>query len=230
MKNSIIIAEAGVNHNGDINKAFKLVDVAADAGANFIKFQSFRADQLTTRNALKAQYQKTLGAEETQFEMLKNLELTDELLLRIKSRCDSRNIGFLSTPYDLESIQLLEKIGVSFHKIPSGEITNLPFLRFIAKTKKPIVLSTGMSTIAEIESAIKVLMENGVRKNNLTVLHCTSEYPAPYSEINLRAMISIGAKFGVKYGYSDHTEGIEVSIAAAAMGAFVIPDLITRLA
>jgi N,N'-diacetyllegionaminate synthase len=219
----LIIAEAGVNHNGDIALAKQLVDVAADAGADLVKFQTFNADRQVTAYASKAEYQKlSTDSAESQHRMLKRLELTTEMHEELISYCATRNIGFFSTSFDIESIDYLVSLGMNQFKIPSGEITNLPYLRHIGKFGKPVILSTGVATIGDIESALNVLEAAGTSRELITVLHCTSEYPAPMEEVNLLAMQSIASTFGVAVGYSDHTQGIEVAIAAAALGATVI--------
>ena len=220
---TLIIAEAGVNHNGDLKLAKQLIDAAAIAGANLVKFQTFNATRLATISAKKADYQrKTTGSAESQFDMLRRLELTEMMHHELIAHCESKNIGFFSTGFDIESVDLLVKLGQEHFKIPSGEITNLPYLRHIGQFGKAIILSTGMATLGEIEAAIDVLERAGTPRGNLTVLHCTTEYPTPMCEVNLRAMNSIQAAFGVAVGYSDHTQGIEVAIAAVAMGATVI--------
>jgi N,N'-diacetyllegionaminate synthase len=219
----IIIAEAGVNHNGDISLAMQLIDVAAEAGADFVKFQTFNADRLVTRIAKKANYQEqATDSMESQHEMLSRLELTEAMHLHLIAHCETQNIGFLSTGFDIESINLLSNLGQECFKVPSGEITNLPYLRHIGQLKKRIILSTGMSTLGDIEAAIEVLENAGTPRAKITVLHCTTEYPTPMAEVNLRAMQTIHTAFGTAGGYSDHTQGIEVSIAAVAMGAAVI--------
>jgi N,N'-diacetyllegionaminate synthase len=221
--NILIIAEAGVNHNGDINLAKQLIDVAAAAGANFVKFQSFNADRQVTQTAQKADYQiRTTGSLESQYEMLSRLELTVAMHHELIEHCKKRNIAFISTGFDIESVDLLINLGQELFKIPSGEITNLPYLRYIGRLGKKVILSTGMSTLGDIESAIDALEQAGTPRSNLTVLHCTTEYPTPMKEVNLRAMQSIRAAFDVAVGYSDHSQGIEVSIAAVALGASVI--------
>lgn len=218
-----IIAEAGVNHNGDIVIAKKMIEVAAQSGANAIKFQTFRAENLVTRRAAKADYQvESTGNSETQYEMLKKLELTPDNHLELMAHCRNRNIEFLSTPFDLKSIDMLEKIGMSIFKIPSGEITNLPYLKKIGSMNKEIILSTGMANIGEIETAIDILTNAGTTKNKISVLHCNTEYPTLFRDVNLRAMLTIKNTFGVRVGYSDHTPGIEVSISAVALGAEII--------
>ena len=220
---TLIIAEAGVNHNGDIDMAKKLIDVAAEAGADFIKFQTFSADRLVTHTAMKADYQiKTTERNESQLEMLRRLELTPAMHKELIAHCALRNISFFSTGFDIESVDLLVSLGQNQFKIPSGEITNLPYLRHIGQLGKPIIISTGMATLGEIEAAIEVLEQSGTSRANLTVLHCTTEYPTPMVDVNLRAMQSIHKAFGVEVGYSDHTQGFEVAIAAVALGASVI--------
>lgn len=220
---TLIIAEAGVNHNGDIQLAKKLIDVAADAGADLVKFQTFNADRQVTRSAKKADYQiQVTDGTESQYDMLRRLELTEAMHHELISHCAMRNIGFFSTGFDVESVDLLVKLGQDHFKIPSGEITNLPYLRHIGRLGKSVILSTGMATLGEIEAAIDVLEQAGTLRTSATVLHCTTEYPTPMSEVNLRAMQAIHSAFGVAVGYSDHTQGIEVAIAAVAMGATVI--------
>jgi N,N'-diacetyllegionaminate synthase len=219
----LIIAEAGVNHNGDLDLAKKLIDVASDAGADLVKFQTFNADRLVTENASKADYQKLAGDNnESQQSMLRKLELTEAMHHELMAHCAMRGIGFFSTGFDRESIDLLASLGQELFKIPSGEITNLPYLRHIGKLKKKVILSTGMSSMDEIECALNALEESGTPRVRVTVLHCTTAYPAPMSDINLRAMQSIRTKFGVNVGYSDHTLGIEIPIAAVALGARII--------
>lgn len=224
MKNrTLIIAEAGVNHNGDLNLAKRLIDAAAEAGANIVKFQTFSADRLVTRNAKKADYQnQTTDRTESQHEMLRRLELTTEMHKELIAHCAARNIGFFSTGFDIESVDLLVNLGQDHFKIPSGEIANLPYLRHIGQFGKGVIFSTGMATMGEIEAAIDVLEQAGTPRADMTVLHCTTEYPTPMNEVNLRAMQSIHTAFGVAVGYSDHTSGIEVAIAATALGATVI--------
>jgi N,N'-diacetyllegionaminate synthase len=220
---TLIIAEAGVNHNGDIGLAKQLIDVAAEAGADFVKFQTFNANRLVTLTAKKANYQtKNTDGNETQHEMLRRLELTPEMHNELIAHCALRNIGFFSTGFDIASVDLLVNLGQQQFKIPSGEITNLPYLRHIGQLGKPVILSTGMATLGDIEAAIEVLEQAGTLRTNLTLLHCTTEYPTPMAEVNLRAMQSIQSAFGVAVGYSDHTQGIEVAIAAVALGATVI--------
>lgn len=223
MRRTLIIAEAGVNHNGDIALAKQLIDVAASAGADLVKFQTFKADRLVTRTARKAGYQiQTTHGQESQYDMLRRLELSPDAHKELISHCATRNIGFFSTGFDVESIDLLVGLGQERFKIPSGEITNLPYLRHIGRLGKEVILSTGMATLGEVEQAINVLESAGTSRANMTVLHCTTEYPTPMAEVNLHAMQSIHTAFGVAVGYSDHTPGIEVAIAAVAMGASVI--------
>jgi N,N'-diacetyllegionaminate synthase len=220
---TLIIAEAGVNHNGDLALARQLIDVAAAAGADLVKFQTFNANRQVTRTAQKAYYQtQTTDKAESQHEMLRRLELTEAMHHQLIAHCATRNIGFFSTGFDIESVDLLVSLGLDHFKIPSGEITNLPYLRHIGRLSKAVILSTGMATLGEIEAAIGVLEQSGTPRTNMTVLHCTTEYPTPMYEVNLRAMQGIHAAFGVAVGYSDHTFGIEVAIAAVAMGAIVI--------
>jgi N,N'-diacetyllegionaminate synthase len=219
----MIIAEAGVNHNGDLNLAKRLVEVAAEAGADFVKFQTFSAERITTRGAGKAGYQlQATAAKESQYEMLQRLELSLLAHEELVAHCDACGIGFLSTGFDLESIDLLIGLGQKQFKLPSGEITNLPYLRYVGRQGKPVILSTGMCTLGEVEAAIDVLESEGLERSMLTVLHCTTEYPTPMAEVNLRAMQSMHLALNVAVGYSDHTSGIEVAIAAVAMGASVI--------
>lgn len=220
----LIIAEAGVNHNGNIHTALKLVDVAVDAGVDVIKFQTFKTESLVTKFAPKAEYQDINDTRsKTQYEMLKSLELSLDEFKMLFDYCKQKMIGFCSTAFDFESIELLsENFDMPFWKIPSGEITNLPYLRKIGSLKKSIILSTGMATIDEIKDALEVLYGAGVKRNNIVLLHCTTEYPASIESVNLRAMTTIADHFNVTVGYSDHTEGIDVPIAAVAMGAAVV--------
>lgn len=223
MKHVFIIAEAGVNHNGSLDLAKKLIDVAVLAGADAVKFQTFKAVNLVSSSAPKADYQKkTTGGNESQLEMIKKLELDVTAHKELMAYCLEKSILFLSTPFDHDSIELLDELGLEVFKIPSGEITNLPYLRHIGRLDKKIVLSTGMSNLGEIEAAINVLTEAGSKRNNITLLHANTEYPTPMSDVNLNAMKTIGRAFSLAYGYSDHTNGIEVPIAAVAMGATVI--------
>ena len=220
---TLIIAEAGVNHNGKLSIAKDLIDIAASCGADYIKFQTFKADDLLTKNAKKASYQKkTTSNQETQYQLLKRLELSEEMHIDLISHCKKRKINFLSTGFDIDSIKMLMKFGQDFIKVPSGEINNLPYLKFIGSLKKPVILSSGMSHMQEIEDALEILEKAGCNKNKIIVLHCNTEYPTPKRDVNLKAMLSIKEKFGVKVGYSDHTSGIEIPIAAVALGATII--------
>ncbi|MBU0587275.1 MAG: N-acetylneuraminate synthase [Gammaproteobacteria bacterium] len=220
---TLVIAEAGVNHNGDMDLAFRLVDVAAEAGADYVKFQTFSADRLVTRTAPKADYQaRTTSGEETQHTMLRRLELTAEMHRALMTRCAESGIGFLSTGFDTESVDFLHGLGQRVYKIPSGEITNLLYLRHIGRLGGEVILSTGMANLGEVEAALETIESVGMSRSQITVLHCTTEYPTPVSEVNLRAMVSMQSAFGVRVGYSDHTQGIEVPIAAVALGACVI--------
>jgi len=221
MPHVFIIAEAGVNHNGSIDLALRLVDAAKASGADAVKFQTFRADLLATRSAHKAPYQeRTTANSESQFEMLHRLELDTAAHQRLIDHCRKIGIQFLSSPFDMESADLLATMKVPLFKVPSGEITNFPFLQHIAHKGRPVILSTGMSTLGEVEEAVRVLQEAGASK--LTLLHCITEYPAPYDEVNLRAMQTLKSAFGLPVGYSDHTPGIDIAIAAVALGAEVI--------
>ena len=220
---TLIIAEAGVNHNGDIAMAKRLIEVAAESGADVVKFQTFRADKLVTHTAAKADYQvAATGGGETQFPMLKRLELSAEDHSLLIAHCNAYSISFLSTAFDDESVNLLVSHGARLFKIPSGEITNLPYLRRIGSIGGEVVLSTGMATMGDIEAAIDALEAAGTPRANITVLHCTTEYPTHMEDVNLMAMQSIAKAFGVRVGYSDHTRGMEVAIAAVALGARVI--------
>jgi len=224
----LIIAEAGVNHNGDIEVAKRLIDVAADAGADLVKFQTFSAERLATQSAPKADYQnKTTNQTESQFAMLKQLELSTDMHGVLIKHCQQRNIDFFSTAFDIQSLDYLDSLGAERFKIPSGEITNLPYLRHVGAFGKPMILSTGMATLAEIGAALEALENAGNPRTNITVLHCNTEYPTPMCDVNLRAMLSIHDTFGVAVGYSDHTQGIEVPIAAVALGATVIEKHLT---
>mgnify|MGYP003682126759 CR=1 FL=1 len=219
----LIIAEAGVNHNGSLETAKQLVDVASEAGADMVKFQTFSADRLVTISANKAEYQnQTTDASESQHSMIQKLELSREMHEDLIAYCKKCKIEFFSTGFDSQSINMLVELGLDLFKIPSGEITNLPYLRHVGKHGKPVILSTGMANMGEIETALDVLETSGTPRNQITVLHCNTEYPTPMEDVNLKAMLSIRDAFGVKIGYSDHTLGTEVSIAAMAMGATVI--------
>lgn len=225
---TIIIAEAGVNHNGDLAMARQLIDAAADAGADYVKFQTFLAEQIVSKQAPKAAYQNvTTDAAESQFEMIRKLELNREAHLELIAYCRQRGIKFASTAFDEPSTQLLGEFQLDFAKIPSGEITNLPYLRRIGALGQPVIMSTGMAYLGEIEAALNVLAEAGTPRERVTVLHCNTEYPTPMRDVNLRAMNTIGTALGVAIGYSDHSEGIEVPIAAVALGATVIEKHLT---
>ena len=218
-----IIAEAGVNHNGSTELAKKLIDVASNAGADAVKFQTFKAENLVSKHAQKADYQKeTTDNKESQFDMIKKLELDIDIHKELMAYCHEKNIMFLSTPFDHDSINMLNELGLKIFKIPSGELTNLPYLRHIGRLNKEVILSTGMADIGEIEDALDVLVEAGTDKDKITVLHANTMYPTPMHDVNLRAMVTIGNTFNIPFGYSDHTLGIEVDIAAVAMGATVI--------
>ncbi|MES3037939.1 MAG: N-acetylneuraminate synthase [Bdellovibrionota bacterium] len=223
MPKVLIIAEAGVNHNGNIEIAKKLIDVAADSGADFVKFQTFKAENLVTKDAVMAEYQvENTKKVESQFDMLKKLELSEQDFIGLKKYAESKQIKFFSTGFDLESLAFLESLNMGWWKIPSGEITNLPYLKFIGRLNENVIVSTGMATMEEIEDAVRVLAEQGTKKENITVLHCTTDYPAKMEDVNLRAMNSIAKKLNVKIGYSDHTLGLQVSLAAVALGAVII--------
>jgi len=221
---TFIIAEAGVNHNGSLERAIQMVDVAVESGADAVKFQTFKAEKVIAINAPKAGYQiKASGSAETQLEMVKKLELDEAAHVKLYQYCQEKNIQFLSTPFDLESIDLLNRMGLEIFKIPSGEITNLPYLRKMGALNKRLILSTGMADLGEIEDALNVLTDSDTSLENITVLHCNTEYPTPFEDVNLSAMLTIRYAFpGIAVGYSDHTIGIEVPIAAVAMGAAVI--------
>jgi len=218
-----IIAEAGVNHNGSVDLAKQLIDVAVDSGADAVKFQTFKAENLVSKNTQKADYQKqTTDASESQFDMLKKLELDVETHKKLIAYCQEKDIMFLSTPFDHDSIDMLNDLGLEIFKIPSGEITNLPYLRHIGSLSKKVVLSTGMSNLKEVGDALSILINAGTLKDNITVLHANTMYPTPMEDVNLNAMLTIQKEFSVDIGYSDHTLGIEVDIAAVAMGASCI--------
>ncbi len=224
MEKVIIIAEAGVNHNGDINLAKQLIDVAVDAGVDYVKFQTFKSESLVSISAKKATYQieNTKDASENQLQMLKKLELSHQQHIELISYCKQKNISFFSTAFDLESLDYLKSIGLSMVKIPSGEITNLPYLRKAATLFTEVIISSGMSTLQDINNALKVFIEAGIPKNKISILHCNTEYPTPMQDVNLHAMLTIQKEFDVTIGYSDHTLGIEVPVAAVALGAKVI--------
>ena len=223
-KKVLIIAEAGVNHNGDIQTAKKLIDVAAEAGVDYVKFQTFKADNLVSKVAKKASYQQSNinDGDESQYYMLKNLELSHLDHLELIAYCNEKKIKFFSTAFDVEGVTYLKDLGLEMMKIPSGELTNFPYLRAIAKTRLPIILSTGMANLHEIKKSISILISHGSSKEQITVLHCNTEYPTPMIDVNIKAMLEIKEKIGVSIGYSDHTLGIEVPIAAVALGAKVI--------
>lgn len=224
MNKVVIIAEAGVNHNGDINVAKKLIDAAVDAGVDYVKFQTFKADSLVSKSAKKAQYQSVNvnDSDDSQYAMLKNLELSHEDHLQLMAYCSKKNIKFFSTAFDVEGVNYLNNLGLSFFKIPSGEITNYPYLKAVALCGKPVIMSTGMCSEIEIKNALDVLIKFGLSKEKISILHCNTEYPTPMKDVNLKAMLAIQKTFDVEIGYSDHTLGIEVPIAAVAMGAKII--------
>lgn len=221
MRHVIVIAEAGVNHNGSFELAKKMVDAAKEAGVDYVKFQTFNPQKLVSKYAEKAKYQKeTTGSDETQLQMLQKLTLTEDNFLSLRDYCKEVGIGFISTPFDLDSIAFLETFDMDFWKVPSGEVTNLPYLEAIARTKRKVVMSTGMCDMNEIQDAMEVLKKNGTTE--ITLLHCNTQYPTPYEHVNLSAMSTIKDTLHKEVGYSDHTQGIEVPIAAVAMGATVI--------
>ena len=225
---TFIIAEAGVNHNGSIDRALKLIKAASQAGADAVKFQTFIASEEISTFAPKANYQKTLTDQnETQLEMVRKLELNKEEHIALIQECDRLNIEFMSSAFDLISLEMLKEINIKRFKIPSGEITNLPYLRKIAKFNMPIILSTGMARIGEIDKCLEILENNGFDISYVTILHCNSEYPTPLEDVNLNVLSTLKDTFGLKVGYSDHTMGIEVSIAAVALGASVIEKHLT---
>lgn len=223
MKQVILIAEAGPNHNGKLKLAYKLIDLAKKCGADFVKFQTSIPEMHISKFAKKAKYQiKNTKKGGDQLEMSKKISLTYDQFKKIKRYCKRRKIEFLSTPFDLRSIDFLKSLKMKYFKIPSGEITNLPYLNKVGKLKKKVILSTGMANIKEIGNALKVLVANGTNKKNITIMQCNTEYPTPIKDANLRAMLTIKKKFNVDIGYSDHTEGIEASLAAVALGAKII--------
>ena len=225
---TFIIAEVGVNHDGSLNKALKLIDIAASAGANAIKFQTFKTENLVTNYAPKAEYQKYKSLKkETQFQMLKKLEFTEDMHKACFEKSKKKKIIFISSAFDIESLNYLKKFKLNYFKVPSGEITNIPYLEVLGKLRKKIILSTGMSSIYEIKKAIKTLTKNGTKKKNITLMQCTSAYPAPYDEINLNTIATLRSIFKLKVGFSDHSLGIQASIAAVALGAKVIEKHIT---
>ena len=224
MNKTIIIAEAGVNHNGDINIAKKLIDVASDACVDYVKFQTFKAEKLVSLNAKKANYQSvnTNDGDDSQYGMLKKLELSHQDHIELMAYCAQKKIKFFSTAFDVEGVKYLSNLGLELFKIPSGEITNYPYLKAIALCGKPVIMSTGMCTETEIKECVDVLLEFGLTKENISILHCNTEYPTPMKDVNLKAMMNIKDKFGVDVGYSDHTLGIEIPTAAVALGAKII--------
>jgi len=229
MAKVIVIAEAGVNHNGSIESAKELIDIASVAGADYVKFQTFKAESLVTKLADKADYQKVnTHSDESQFEMLKKLELDFDTHKCLIEYSMLKKIKFLSTAFDLMSVDLLDDLNIPLYKIPSGEINNVPLLRHIGCKGKPVIISTGMSTLDEVEFALNTVMKTGLNKENITILHCNTEYPTPMKDVNLRAMLELKDKLGVNIGYSDHTLGIEIPIAAVALGAIVIEKHFTK--
>lgn len=224
MSHTLIIAEAGVNHNGSLKIAKQLIDKAVEAGVDIIKFQTFKSEKLVSKAAKQAEYQqRNIGKkDEGQLAMLKRLELSRQDHEELIDYCNEKNIRFFSTAFDMDSIEYLHSLNMGLWKIPSGEITNYPYLRKIAQYHEPVILSTGMCEMSDIEAAVKVLLDNGVQKDQIIILHCNTEYPTPFVDVNLKAMLEIGDRFGVQIGYSDHTKGIEVPVAAVALGAAVI--------
>ena len=219
----LIIAEAGVNHNGDINLAKKLIDVAAEAGVDIVKFQTFKAENLVTKTAAMANYQiANIGEEDSQLAMLKKLELKEDDFRDLQKYCQTKGLRFFSTGFDIESLTFLKSLNMGLWKVPSGEITNLPYLEFIGKCNEPVILSTGMSAMNEVEEAVNALIKSGTDKKNISVLHCNTDYPTRFEDVHLNAMKTMRERFGVAIGYSDHTPGVEVSVAAVALGAKVI--------
>lgn len=223
MKKITIIAEAGVNHNGDLNLAKKLVQEAAYAGADYVKFQSFDTEDIVTKDAKQASYQeKNTKTKQSQYDMLKKLELDKKAHIELIKECKKCGINFLSTAFDLKNIELLNELGLEIFKIPSGEITNLPYLKAIAKLNKKVFMSTGMSNLAQIQEALDILYKYGTKRKNITLLHCNTQYPTPFKDANLKAMLTLKEAFKLDVGYSDHTQGISVALGAAALGALVI--------
>ncbi len=229
LKHVTVIAEGGVNHNGSLALAKRLVDAASDAGADIIKFQTFKADRLVTKKAKQAEYQKRNlnDSEDSQYEMLKKLELSEAAHRELITYCNGKGIRFWSTAFDQESIEYLKSLELGLWKIPSGEITNYPYLKKIASFNEPVIMSTGMCGMTDISNAINALTKNGLDREKITLLHCNTEYPTPMGDVNLRAMVTMHESFGLKTGYSDHTEGIEVPVAAVALGAEVIEKHLT---
>lgn len=222
MNHTLIIAEAGVNHNGSIEMAKQLIDAAAVAGVDYVKFQTFKAEKLVTKDAKQADYQQRNAADDSQYSMLKKLELSEAQHEELIAYCMEKGVKFLSTAFDMESVEYLHSLRLGLWKIPSGEITNYPYLKAIAQYGKPVILSTGMCEMEDVQNAVDVLCKHGLKKEQITVLHCNTEYPTPMQDVNLKAMQEIKDAIGVKVGYSDHTQGIEVPIAAVALGAEVI--------
>lgn len=222
MKHVLIIAEAGVNHNGSMKMAKQLIDAAAIAGVDYVKFQTFKAEKLVTKEAKQAEYQQRNAADDSQYAMLKKLELSESQHEELIAYCKEKGVKFLSTAFDLESIEYLHSLNLGVWKIPSGEITNYPYLKKIAQYGEPVIMSTGMCSMGDVEQALNVLLKNGLTKEQISLLHCNTEYPTPMQDVNLKAMLQLRDKFGVRVGYSDHTKGIEVPIAAVALGAEVI--------
>lgn len=220
MNRTLVIAEAGVNHNGSVKTAMAMIDAAKDAGADIVKFQTFKSEKVVSKYAPQAEYQKENAKADNQLAMIKKLELTYDDFMLLSNYASKSDIKFLSTPFDLDSIEFLDSLNMPFWKVPSGEITNYPYLVKIAETKRDIVMSTGMSEEKEIANAIKVLKDNGCGK--ITLLHCNTAYPTPFYDVNLKAMLYLREKFHLSVGYSDHTIGIEIPIAAVALGAQII--------
>lgn len=222
MNKTLIIAEAGVNHNGSIEMAKQLIDVAAATGVDYVKFQTFKAEKLVTKDVKQAEYQQRNAAEDSQYAMLKKLELSESQHEELITHCKQKGVRFLSTAFDLESIEYLHSLNLGLWKIPSGEITNYSYLKKIAQYGEPVIMSTGMCSMDDVEQALNVLLKNGLTKEQISLLHCNTEYPTPMQDVNLKAMLQLRDEFGIKVGYSDHTKGIEVPIAAVALGAEVI--------
>ncbi len=222
MKHVLIIAEAGVNHNGSMVMAKQLIDAAAVAGVDYVKFQTFKAEKLVTKGAKQAEYQQRNAKDDSQYAMLKKLELSEAQHEELIAYCKEKGVKFLSTAFDMESVEYLHSLHLGLWKIPSGEITNYPYLKKIAQYGEPVILSTGMCEIEDVQNAVEVLCKYGLKKEQITVLHCNTEYPTLMQDVNLKAMLQLRDEFGIKVGYSDHTKGIEVPIAAVALGADVI--------
>ena len=222
MKHVLIIGEAGVNHNGSMEMAKQLIDTAAVVGVDYVKFQTFKAEKLVTKDAKQAEYQQRNAADDSQYAMLKKLELSEAQHEELIAYCKEKGVKFLSTAFDMESVEYLHSLHLGLWKIPSGEITNFPYLKAIAQYGEPVILSTGMCEMEDVQNAVDVLCKHGMKKEQITVLHCNTEYPTPMQDVNLKAMLQLRDEFGIKVGYSDHTKGIEVPIAAVALGAEVI--------